>query len=177
MSHGSIILIPMIQLELHRRSLFNSKITDKSDQKCLVSIILSTSGINSLRALLTGMRYDAEFFRASVLPDVERNLCDGKRRKMSRDVYLPFRQCISSQHQTAAARNCPNQIHQSRGRPYSPDAAPSDFFLFGCLKGKMASFTANSRADILSEIRQIFQEISKDPSCLCTMNESHESSG
>jgi hypothetical protein len=44
---------------------------------------------------------------------------------------------------------------------YSPDAAPSDFLLFGCLKGEMASFMANSAADILSEIRRIFQEAPK----------------
>jgi hypothetical protein len=45
---------------------------------------------------------------------------------------------------------------------YSYDAAPSDFFLFGCLKGQMAGFTGNSPADILSAIRRIFQEISKE---------------
>jgi hypothetical protein len=44
----------------------------------------------------------------------------------------------------------------------SPDAAPSDFFLFGYLKGEMVSFTANSPADSLSEIRRIFPEISKE---------------
>jgi hypothetical protein len=42
---------------------------------------------------------------------------------------------------------------------HSPDAVPSDFFLFGYLKGEMAGFTANSPAGILSEIRRIFQEI------------------
>jgi hypothetical protein len=45
---------------------------------------------------------------------------------------------------------------------YSPDAAPSDFFLFDQLKGEMAGFTASSPADILSKIRRIFQEISKE---------------
>jgi hypothetical protein len=45
---------------------------------------------------------------------------------------------------------------------HSPDAAPSDFFLFACLKREMAGITANSPADILSEIPRIFQEISKE---------------
>jgi hypothetical protein len=45
---------------------------------------------------------------------------------------------------------------------HSPDFAPSDFFLFGHLKGQMAGFTANSPADILSEIRRNFQEIPKE---------------
>jgi hypothetical protein len=44
----------------------------------------------------------------------------------------------------------------------SPDAALCDFFLSGYLKGEIAGFTANSLADILSEIRRIFQETSKN---------------
>jgi hypothetical protein len=34
--------------------------------------------------------------------------------------------------------------------------------LFGYLKGEMVGFILNSPADILSEIRRIFQEISKE---------------
>jgi hypothetical protein len=43
-----------------------------------------------------------------------------------------------------------------------PDAAPSDFFLFGSLKGEIADFTTNSPENILSEIRRIVHEISKE---------------
>jgi hypothetical protein len=42
-----------------------------------------------------------------------------------------------------------------------PDAAPSDFFLFDYLTGEMGGSRANSPADILSQIRRTFQEISK----------------
>jgi hypothetical protein len=45
---------------------------------------------------------------------------------------------------------------------YSPDITPADFFLFGYLKSEMARFRANSSPDILSEIRRILQEISKE---------------
>jgi hypothetical protein len=34
--------------------------------------------------------------------------------------------------------------------------------MFGYLTGEMAGFTVDSPSDILSEIRQIFQEISKE---------------
>jgi hypothetical protein len=43
------------------------------------------------------------------------------------------------------------------------DGAPSDCFLSGHLYEKRASFIANSPAGILSDIRRIFQEISKKP--------------
>jgi hypothetical protein len=45
---------------------------------------------------------------------------------------------------------------------YPPDAALSDFILFGYLEGEMAGLIVNSPPDILSEIRRIFQEISKE---------------
>jgi hypothetical protein len=60
---------------------------------------------------------------------------------------------------------------------YSPDAAPSDFFFFGYLKGEMAGFTVNSPADILSEIRRISQEISQETLMGCMTSGSHGSNG
>jgi hypothetical protein len=45
---------------------------------------------------------------------------------------------------------------------YSPDAAPSDFFLSGYLKGKIPGVSANPPGDKLSEIRRIFYGISKE---------------
>jgi hypothetical protein len=38
--------------------------------------------------LPAGPRYNAEFFCVSVLPDIEKNLCDGKRKKTLRSVSL-----------------------------------------------------------------------------------------
>jgi hypothetical protein len=103
------------------------------------------------------MRYDTEFLCSFVLPDIERNLCDGKRRKMLRDVYFPLDNAPAhiakrSRHEIARTRAA-----RVANPAYSPDAAPSDFFLFGYLNDEMASFTANSPADILCEIRRIFQ--------------------
>jgi hypothetical protein len=59
----------------------DSKSTENSDQQRLVSIIWSMSGIHRFLALRAGTRYDAEFFCAIVFSDIERDLCDGKRRK------------------------------------------------------------------------------------------------
>jgi hypothetical protein len=139
----------------------DSKSARSSDQKYLVSIIWLTSGIHNLLTLPAGMRYDAGFFCASVLPDIERNLCGGKRRKMLRGVYLYLDN--ASAHNTKRSRQ---EIARTKATrlvhpAYSLDAVSSDFFLLGYLNGEMAGFTANSFADILSEIRRIFQEIPK----------------
>jgi hypothetical protein len=108
------------------------------------------------------MRYDAEFFCAPVLSDIERNLCDGKRRKMVQGVCIhldnaPAHNAEKSRQGMVRTRST-GVVHPA----YSPAAVPSDFFLSGCLKAEMAGFTANSPADIRFKIRRIFQEISKE---------------
>jgi hypothetical protein len=125
-------------------------------------MILSTSGIHSLLASLAGMRYNGEFFDGSVLPDIERNLCDGKRRKTLRSVYIHLYSTpvhnVKRSRQEIARIKATRVVHSA----YSPDAASSDFFLFGYLKGELTGSMANSPTDSLSEIRLIFQEISNE---------------
>jgi hypothetical protein len=108
------------------------------------------------------MQCNTELFCASVLPHIERNLCDGKQRKTLRGVYLyldiiPAHNAKRSRQEIARTK-ATKVVHPN----YSPDAAPSDFVLFDDLKGETAGFAANSLADILSEIRRIFQKVSKE---------------
>jgi hypothetical protein len=46
---------------------------------------------------------------------------------------------------------------------YSPDLAPSDFFLFGTVKTQLQNDKIQSRKDLILTIRAIFDEIPKDP--------------
>jgi hypothetical protein len=57
-------------------------------KKCLVSCIWSAAGTGSLLALSARLRYDAEFFCPSVLPDFEKNIYEGSRRKSHRRINL-----------------------------------------------------------------------------------------
>ena len=46
--------------------------------------------------------------------------------------------------------------------PFSPDLAPSDFFLFGALKEKLSGSCFSGTEDLISKIREIFENISKE---------------
>jgi hypothetical protein len=162
---GSWFYIPsisMIWIGPHQGPLFRLEKHRKFRPKGLVSIIWSISGVHSLLALSAGMRYDAEFFCAFVLLEIKSNLCDGKHRNTLRCVCLHLGNALA--HNTRQSRQEIARTKVSRVvRPaYSRDAAPSNFFMFGHLKGEMAGFSANSLADSLSEIRRIFQDISKE---------------
>jgi hypothetical protein len=46
--------------------------------------------------------------------------------------------------------------------PYSPDLAPSDFFLFGYVKGKLMGYRAETPSELLARIRVILAEIPRE---------------
>jgi hypothetical protein len=59
-------------------------------------------------------------------------------------------------------------LHQSRSNeidisfPYSPDLAPSDFFLFGYVKGNLMGYRAETPSELLVRIRVILAEIPRE---------------
>jgi hypothetical protein len=46
--------------------------------------------------------------------------------------------------------------------PYSPDLAPSEFFLSGCVKGKLMGYRAETPPEFLVRIRVILAEIPRE---------------
>jgi len=46
--------------------------------------------------------------------------------------------------------------------PYSPDVSPSDFFLFGYLKGRMKGTTFSSSEQVVSKVAEFCEEISQE---------------
>jgi hypothetical protein len=91
-----------------------------------------------------------QIFCASALPGIERSLCDSERRRTVRGVYphldnVPVHSAKRSRQEMARTK-ATRVVHTV----YSPDAAPSDFFFLGSLKGETTDFTANSTADIIS---------------------------
>jgi hypothetical protein len=117
---------------------------------------------HNLLTLSAGVRYDAEFFCTSILPDLEKNICEGTRIKTLRGIYLhlgnaPAHDAKRSRQEIARTKTM-KVVHPA----YSLDIASSDFFLFGHLTREMVGFTTSSPEDILSAIRRIFVEILKE---------------
>jgi hypothetical protein len=53
-------------------------------------------------------------------------------------------------------------MKQAPHRPYSPDLAPSDFFLLGYIKGKLMGYLAETPSEFLVRIRVILAEIPRE---------------
>jgi hypothetical protein len=57
---------------------------------------------------------------------------------------------------------CLNRMKQAAHPPYSPDFAPSDFFLFCYVKGKLMGYRAETPSELLVRIRVILAEIPRE---------------
>jgi hypothetical protein len=53
-------------------------------------------------------------------------------------------------------------MKQALHLPYSPDLAPSDFCLFGYVKGKLIGYRAETPSELLVRIRVILAEIPQE---------------
>jgi hypothetical protein len=53
-------------------------------------------------------------------------------------------------------------MKQAPHSPYSPDLTPSDFFLFGHVKGKLMGYRAETLSELLVRIRIILAEIPRE---------------
>jgi hypothetical protein len=53
-------------------------------------------------------------------------------------------------------------MKQTPDPSYSPDLAPSDFFLFGDVKGKLMGYRAETPFELLVRIRVILAEIPRE---------------
>jgi hypothetical protein len=67
-------------------------------------------------------------------------------------------------HNSRKSNECLTEFHVRRvPHPvYSPDLAPSDFFLFGTVKAELQNYEIHSREDLIMAIRAIFDQISKE---------------
>jgi hypothetical protein len=55
-----------------------------------------------------------------------------------------------------------NRMKRAPHSPYSPDLAPSDFFLFGYVKRKLMGYHAERLSELLIQIRIILSEIPRE---------------
>jgi hypothetical protein len=131
-------------------------------EKCLISVFWSANGIQSLLDPPKGSTYNTAFFCDQVLRSLVQGLTSRGRRKTLQGFMIHFDN--ANPHNSRRSRECLGLYRATRLQhpAYSPDFAPSDFFLFGSLKEKLIDFGCSSREDLKSAITSIFTEIDKE---------------
>jgi histone-lysine N-methyltransferase SETMAR len=131
-------------------------------KKCLISILWSPAGIHSLLAVPKGTTYNSLFFCAQVVPDLVLNITSNSRRKTLKGLTLHIDNARPHNSKVSVNTLARTKAKRFPHPPYSPDLAPSDFFLFGYIKEKMSGVSSISEQDVIDRIKGIFNEIPKE---------------
>lgn len=133
-----------------------------SIEKVMVTIIWGINGFHIIDMMPKGNKYNSEYFIENILTPLfnmkQQIWSQTTKRKLW--LHLDNSQVLNS----SACNEKYDQFGFKRvpHPPYSPDIAPSDFFLFGFIKDKLRGKKFTSPDDLLEAITEILGQISKE---------------
>lgn len=140
-----------------RRSMwleYGSKVPDRvkneiGSKKAMISVIWSRSGIKSISMLPADQTFTKEFFSEVVLNNLRRDTATkGK-----------FFHCDNAPSHRVPEKFEELGLKRLPHPPYSPDIAPSDFFLFGYLKKQLEGYLFESHEELFEKVCEILHSI------------------
>jgi hypothetical protein len=129
--------------------------------KFMVTVVWDPIGFHVLKALPKGRKFNTQYYINDILvaiSDWRRQIWGIRSKKLwvYSDNAWPHTAKMSRDYVGL------NQLETGTSSPYSPDLAPSDFFLFAYVKGKLMGFRAETPSELLVRIRVILAEIPRE---------------
>ena len=120
-------------------------------KKVMISVIWSIMGIKSITMLGKNQKFNRVFFSEIVLLDLSKKI-------RTNGYYLHM--------DNARPHLVPNKLRELGLKrlehpPYSPDIAPSDFFLFGYLKDQLQGYEFEDEEQLFDKVSEILYAIPK----------------
>lgn len=125
-------------------------------KKLMISVIWSSSGMKSIVMLPRGQSFNKEFFMDTVLADLLETIKLARPVKKTSELILHIDNARPHLVDDYLTRNGLTRLPHP---PYSPDLAPSDFFLFGYLKMRLEGKFFNSDDELFQEACNILRDI------------------
>jgi histone-lysine N-methyltransferase SETMAR len=116
-----------------------------SSKKTMLSVYCTRCGFVSIEFLPQGQNYNSQFFIETVLPSIEMNLAQRRPKLRATGVHLHMDNAKSHRSKTSVQKIDEMGFVLVSHPPYSPDIAPSDFFLFGSLKDRLDEQASQTR--------------------------------
>ena len=123
--------------------------------KMMLTIVWNTEGFHVVEILPKGAKFNADYFCNSILRALVPDDGDWGQRKMviHADNARPHTALRT------LAFMAENSMKPAPHPPYSPDLAPSDFYLFGYVKGRLTGQEFESREHLFEAISDILRAI------------------
>ena len=127
--------------------------------KMMITVIWGVFGTYILDELPQGEHLNSKYFIEHILKPLESKEHEIWPRRGKQKIWLHLDNCrVHNSKETQ--KEIENSVFQRTAHPpYSPDLAPSDFFLFGYVKGKLKGRSFNSREEIFDAIQSIIEDI------------------
>lgn len=132
-----------------------------SSEKLMISVFWNPNGIVLVDALPKGQKFNSEYYINNILKKLHESGggfpdTNGKKLNVHADNARPHTSKMTIRYfETHGMKKVPHPA-------FSPDLAPSDFFLFGYVKLKLEGQSFTSRDELFSEVTQILNEIQPD---------------
>jgi len=130
-----------------------------SASKVMISVIWSINGIKSITLLPQGEKFTKQFFVNRVLGDLGSFFEKHRPQRLGSGIILHL---DNARPHLADEEMAELGITRMSHPPYSPDLAPSDFFLFGFLKTCLEGRNFASAEELLISVREILQTVSRE---------------
>jgi hypothetical protein len=130
--------------------------------KMLITIFWSPLGFPVIDALPAGEKFTARYFYDNIVSQIAEQRPSDARQNRGRKFVVHMDN--ATPHRAKLTKSCFKtlRLREADHPPHSPDLAPSDFCLFGKLKGQMAGSDFEWREDLLAPIRRITNAISRE---------------
>jgi histone-lysine N-methyltransferase SETMAR len=131
-------------------------------KKFMITIFWNPHGFHVVEALKEGESFNDKYMVNVILPQLVAIYFDGEREAGQKRLCVHM---DNARPHSSKLTNCfieENGLKRIPHPPYSPDIAPTDFYLFGYVKEKLAGMIACSIEELIENILDILSNISKD---------------
>jgi histone-lysine N-methyltransferase SETMAR len=127
-------------------------------KKVMITVFWSPVGMYLIEMLSPGERFTKQYFIDEILAKLYNRICNTRPKKKTEDVFLHF-----DNARPHLVDDILDQMEFTRlpHPPFSPDLAPTDFFLFGYMKHLLEGKEFESPEHLYSEVTKILQSIQK----------------
>ena len=127
----------------------------------MVSIFWNPHCFYLVKLLPYGMKFNSNYFINEILEPIN-EIITPLREEIDQKIILHFYNTRPHNSNKVIQYLVSHGMDRAPQPPFSPDIAPSDFYLFGYIKKMLQGHSYNTQDDLLSAIMEILNDISPD---------------
>jgi hypothetical protein len=132
---------------------------DIHTQKFVFTVTWNALGFQVVDKLPTGAKMNSDYFITNILEPFEQKIFPNGRNPQAKRLTVHLDNC--SVHTSGASEVFTAEHHMIRLKhpSYSPDLAPSDFYLFSTIKERLTDIQMVGEEDVFDQLRELLNEI------------------